>query len=120
VLSETPEVGSEGVTVGGGASVAQQRSLWLSQAASPPNLQCGKDEMFPRTVALLEAIQSDGVINLSAHPHLQDADAPLTWRQYSHALRAMGVVENRRGVLGLTPEGVAFLADRSPSHPPFW
>ena len=94
-------------------TVAQQRTLWLSQAASPPNLQCAKDEILPRTVALLEAISSDGAVDLSAQPTVQGAEASLTWRQYSYALRGMGVVENRRGVLALTPEGEKFLADRS-------
>lgn len=94
--------------------VTQQRTLWLSQAASPPNLQCGKDEMLPRAVALLEAISSDGAVDLSAQPTVQGAEATLTWRQYSYALRGMGVVENRRGTLTLTPEGERFLAERSP------
>lgn len=97
------------------ASIAQQRSLWLSQAASPPNLQCGKDEMLPRTRALVAAISEDGSVDLSARPSLSDRDAQLTWRQYSHALRGMGLVENRRGVLALTPDGSTFLADPAPS-----
>lgn len=71
--------------------------------------------MLPRTLALVTAISSNGAVDLSAHPSLAGGVAQLTWRQYSHALRAMGLVENRRGVLGLTPEGEAFLADPAPS-----
>lgn len=115
IVSEMPEVGAVEAT-SARLTVAQQRTLWLSQAASPPNLQCGKDEMFPRTVALLEAISSDGAVDLSAQPTVQRGEATLTWRQYSYALRGMGLVENRRGVIALTADGGRFLADRSPSR----
>lgn len=115
VVSEVPGSDSIGA-MAPQLTLGQQRTLWLTQAASPPNLQCGKDEMFPRTVALLEAMSSDGAVELSAQPTIQGAEMTLTWRQYSYALRGMGLVENRRGVLALTAEGEKFRADKSPSR----
>ncbi|WP_157560851.1 restriction endonuclease [Humibacter albus] len=113
-MSETPEDGVVGATAHG-FTVIQQRARWLAQAATPPNLQCGKEEMVPRTVELLEAIFSAGAVDLSAQPTIQGTESTLTWRQYSYALRGMGVVESRRGTLALTPHGEEFLADKSPS-----
>lgn len=97
-------------------SLAQQRNVWLSQAASPPSLQCGKDEMFPSTLELLREIAEGKAIDLDAAPTLPDVKVSRKWRQYLPALRAMGVVENRRGVPQLTPDGDALLADGSRSR----
>ena len=84
MLGETAEVGSERVTARGALRLHSSESMALARyfAAQPAMWEI---EMFPRTVAHIEVIHFDGVVDLSAHPHLQNADAPLTWRQSSHA-----------------------------------
>lgn len=97
----------------GVSTLAQQRNRWLSQAASVPSLQCGKEETFPRALELLRQIRDGEVTDLGAVPTLRDQAPTWTWRQFGSALRTLGVVENRRGVLHLTTEGEALLSDGS-------
>ncbi|WP_327069509.1 restriction endonuclease [Kitasatospora sp. NBC_01302] len=95
-------------------ALGAQRSKWMQQASSVPNLQCGKDEMFPLTLELVRRIGDGEATDLDARPQLSSVASSRSWRQYSYALRPMGLVQSRKGVLQLTPEGSELLADESP------
>ncbi|MGW4813818.1 restriction endonuclease [Kitasatospora cineracea] len=88
----------------------------MQQASSVPNLQCGKDEMFPLTLELVRRIGHGEATDLDARPQLSSVESSRSWRKYSYALRPMGLVQNRKGVLQLTPEGFELLADKSRSR----
>ncbi|WP_336323560.1 restriction endonuclease [Streptomyces lavendofoliae] len=88
----------------------------MQQASSVPNLQCGKDEMFPLTLELVRRIGDGEATDLDAQPRLSSVEASRSWRRYSYALRPMGLVQIRKGVLQLTPEGSELLADESRSR----
>lgn len=94
-------------------TLAQQRSAWLRQNGSAPNLQCGKEEMFQATLSLLAQIDGGTGTDLDAVPNLPGVNSPRTWRQYASALRTMGVIEEGRGALRLSADGEALLADAS-------
>ncbi|MFB8378448.1 hypothetical protein [Streptomyces rubiginosohelvolus] len=98
------------------ADLAIQRSKWMRQAASAPNLLCGKEEMFPLTLELARIIDNGEAVDLDAHPALSSVESPKTWRKYSSALQQMGLVQNRRGVLRLTASGSDLVADESRSR----
>ncbi|MFD8597835.1 hypothetical protein ACFV1L_22800 [Kitasatospora sp. NPDC059646] len=97
-------------------TLAVQRSKWMQQASSAPNLLCAKDEMFPLTLELVRMIDNGEAVDLDARPPLSIVDSPRTWRQYSYALGQMGLVQNRKGILHLTAEGSDLLADGSRSR----
>ncbi|MFJ2228072.1 restriction endonuclease [Streptomyces halstedii] len=88
----------------------------MQQASSAPNPHCGKDEMFPLTLELVRRIGDGEATDLDARPQLSSVESSKSWRKYSYVLRPMGLVQNRRGVLQLTPEGSALLADESRSR----
>lgn len=96
--------------------LAIQRNKWMRQAASAPNLQCGKDEMFPLTLELLRIIDNGEAVDSNARPTLSNVESSKPWRQYAYALTSMGLVQNRKGVLGLTVDGTELLADKSRSR----
>jgi hypothetical protein len=93
-----------------------QKARWLRQVASVPNLHAGKHEMFPRTLELLQLIASGAATDLDIHPQLSSGEYSMTWRKVAGALRSMGLIENRKGSLELTADGVQFIADKSPSR----
>jgi hypothetical protein len=88
----------------------------MQQASSAPNIQCGKDRMFPLTLELVRRIGAGEATDLDLRPQLSSVESSNTWRQYSYVLRPMGLVQNRKGVLQLTPEGSELLADESRSR----
>lgn len=97
----------------GSAALAAQRSRWMRQVASAPNLGCGKDEMFPLTLELIRKVGDGEAADLETRPQLASIQTSKSWRQYSHVLGPMGLVQNRKGNLGLTANGSALLADGS-------
>ncbi|MGW7452222.1 hypothetical protein [Streptomyces sp. NPDC054787] len=88
----------------------------MQQASSAPNPHCGKDEMFPLTLELVRRIGDGEATDLDARPQLSSVESPKSWRKYSYVLRPMGLVQNRKGTLQLTPEGSELLADESRSR----
>ncbi|MFG5721735.1 restriction endonuclease [Streptomyces murinus] len=88
----------------------------MQQASSAPNPHCGKDEMFPLTLELVRRIGDGEATDLDARPQLSSVESSKSWRKYSYVLRPMGLVQNRKGVLQLTPEGSELLADESRSR----
>ncbi|MET7511715.1 restriction endonuclease [Streptomyces albidoflavus] len=72
--------------------------------------------MFPLTVELVRRIADGEATDLDARPQLSSVEVARTWRRYSYALRPMGLVQARKGVLQLTPEGSELLADESRSR----
>jgi hypothetical protein len=107
---------AEQTETSGTAALATQRNKWMRQAASAPNLPCGKDEMFPLTLELLRMIGDGEVGDLDARPLLSSRESSTTWRRYAYALGSMGLVQNRKGVLRLTADGSELLADESRSR----
>lgn len=99
-----------------GAALAIQRNRWMQQAASVPNLLCGKEEMFPLSLELIRMVDHGEAVDLDARPQLSNVESAKTWRQYSYVLRQMGLVENRKGVLRLTADGSELLKDESRSR----
>ncbi|MER6028547.1 restriction endonuclease [Streptomyces sp. NPDC001851] len=97
-------------------ALAIQRNKWMQQASSAPNLLCGKDEILPLTLELVRMIDNGEAVDLDAHPILSSVESPRSWRQYSYALRQMGLIQNRKGVLRLTTDGSELLADESCSR----
>ncbi|TXK35132.1 restriction endonuclease [Nonomuraea sp. C10] len=98
------------------AALAIQRNKWMLQVSSVPNLLCGKDEMFPLTLELVRMIGNGEAVDLDAHPMLSSVESSRSWRQYSYVLRQMGLVQNRKGVLRLAPDGSELLVDESRSR----
>ncbi|RZU28494.1 hypothetical protein EV284_5820 [Streptomyces sp. BK022] len=88
----------------------------MQQASSAPNPHCGKDEMFPLILELVRRIGDGEATDLDARPQLSSVESSKSWRKYSYVLRSMGLVQNRKGVLQLTPEGSELLADESRSR----
>ncbi|WP_194858902.1 restriction endonuclease [Streptomyces sp. SUK 48] len=88
----------------------------MQQASSAPNPLCGKDEMFPLTLELVRRIGDGEATDLDARPQLSSVESSKSWRKYSYVLRAMGLVQNRKGILQLTSEGSELLADESRSR----
>jgi hypothetical protein len=87
----------------------------MQQASSAPNIMCGKDQMFPLTLELVRRIGAGEATDLDVRPQLSSVESSRSWRQYLYVLRPMGLVQNRKGVLQLTPEGSELLADESRS-----
>lgn len=98
------------------ATLAIQRNRWMRQAASVPNLLCGKEEMYPLTLELMRMVENGEAVDLDARPQLSSVESAKTWRQYSYVLRQMGLVQNRKGVLRLTADGSELLTDESRSR----
>lgn len=98
------------------AALAAQRSRWIRQLSAAPNLQCGKDQMFPLTLELIRKISDGEAVDLGARPVLSTGGPSRTWREYSYALRTMGVAQNQKGALHLTADGAGLLADGSRSR----
>jgi hypothetical protein len=98
------------------AALAKQRSRWIRQLSAAPNLQCGKDQMFPLTLELARKISDGEAVDLDARPVLSHGASSRTWREYLHALRTMGLAQTQRGALHLTADGAELLADGSRSH----
>lgn len=88
----------------------------MQQASSVPDLQCGKDEMFPLTLELVRRIGDGEATDLDTRPQLSSVESSRSWRRYSYALRPMGLIQNRKGFLKLTSEGSELLADESRSR----
>lgn len=84
--------------------------------SAAPNLQCGKDQMFPLTLELARKISDGEAVELDAHPVLSYGESSRTWREYSHALRTMGLAQTQKGALHLTADGAELLADGARSH----
>ncbi|WP_412516970.1 restriction endonuclease [Actinomadura madurae] len=118
MTEETEHVPADSPTVTSAAQDAlrAQKARWLRQAASVPNLHAGKQEMFPRTIELLQLISSGAATDLDIYPQLSSGEYSLTWRKVAAALRPMGLVENRKGTLELTEDGAQLLADKSRSR----
>ncbi len=112
LFSET----SERTTVPSVPTLGAQRNRWMQQASSAPNPLCGKDEMFPLTLELVRRIGDGEATDLDARPQLSSVESSKSWRKYSYVLRAMGLVQNRKGILQLTSEGSELLADESRSR----
>ncbi|MFE1558364.1 restriction endonuclease [Streptomyces sp. NPDC058734] len=72
--------------------------------------------MFPLILELVRRIGDDEATDLDARPQLSSVESSKSWRKYSYVLRPMGLVQNRKGVLQLTPEGSELLADESRSR----
>lgn len=98
------------------AALAKQRSRWRRQVSTAPNLQCGKDQMFPLTLELARKISDGEAVDLDARPALSQSAPPRIWREYSQALRTMGLAQTHKGSLHLTADGTELLADGSRSH----
>jgi hypothetical protein len=97
-------------------SLLAQRSRWMRQLSAVPNLRCAKDQMFPLTLELVRKISDGGAIDLGARPILSSGGSARTWREYSYALRAMGLAHNQKGALHLTTDGAELLASESHSR----
>lgn len=93
-----------------------QRSKWMGQASSAPNLQCGKDQMLPLTLDLVRMISDAQAVDVDACPALSNVESMRTWRQYANALRPMGLVQTHNGSARLTADGARLAATGSPSH----
>jgi hypothetical protein len=98
------------------ATLAKQRSRWMRQLSAAPNLQCGKDQMFPLTLELVRKISDGEAVDLDARPVLSHGTSSRTWREYSSALRPMGLTQTQKGALHLTTDGAELLADGSRSR----
>ena len=97
-------------------SLLAQRSRWMRQLSAVPNLRCAKDQMFPLTLELVRKISDGGAIDLGARPILSSGGSARTWREYSYALRAMGLAHNQKGALHLTTDGAELLSSESHSR----
>lgn len=111
-----PDDGGQRAGTSDATKLATQRSKWMRQAASAPNLLCGKDEMFPLTLELLRMIDNGEAVDFDALPALSNGKSSKPWRQYAHALVPIGLVQNRKGILRLTTDGSELLADESRSR----
>ena len=98
------------------ATLVTQRSRWIRQSSTVPSLQCGKDQMFPLTLELVRKISDGEAVDLDARPVLSNGGSSRTWREYSFALRTLGLAQNQKGALRLTVDGVELLADGSRSR----
>ena len=98
------------------AALAKQRSRWMRQVSAAPNLQCGKDQMFPLTLELIGKISDGEAVDLDARPVLSHGESLRTWREYLTALRPMGLAQTQKGALHLTADGAEVLADGSRSR----
>lgn len=96
--------------------LAKQRSRWMRQLSAAPNLQCGKDQVFPLTLELIRKISDGEAVDLDARPVLSNIKSSRTWRGYSSTLRTMGLAQNQKGALHLTADGAELLADGSRSR----
>src|SRR5579875_754930 len=88
----------------------------MRQFSAAPNLQCAKDQMFPLTVELVRKISDGEAVDLDTRPALSHAESSRTWREYSSALRTMGLAQTQKGALHLTADGTELLADPSRSR----
>lgn len=96
--------------------LAKQRSRWMRQLPGAPNLPCGKDQIFPLILELIQKISDGEAVDLDARPVLSNSESSRTWREHSYVLRPMGLVRNQKGGLCLTADGSELLADRSRSR----
>ena len=115
-LSDAGGSSSQRAAASDTASLAQQRSKWMRQLSAAPNLQCGKDQMFPLTLELVRKISDGEAVDLDARPVLSNGESSRTWREYSSALRPMGLTQTQKGALHLTTDGAELLADGSRSR----
>jgi Restriction endonuclease len=97
-------------------ALAKQRSRWMRQLSAAPNIQCGKDQMFPLTLELIRKISDGEAVDLDARPVLSHGGSSRSWRDYLHPLRTMGLVQTPKGAVHLTADGAELLADGSRSH----
>ena len=98
------------------AGLEKQRSRWMKQFAAAPSLLCGKDQVFPLILELVQKISDGEAVNLDARPVLSHGQSSKPWREYLHSLRTMGLVHVERGALRLTLDGSELLADGSRSR----
>lgn len=108
--------GSQRAAASDPAAPAKQRSRWIRQFSAAPNLQCAKDQMFPLTLELVQKISDGEAVDPDARPVLSHGESSRTWRDYSSALRTMGLAQTQKGALHLTADGAELLADPSRSR----
>ena len=103
-----------GLPDGREAALVAEQKRWISQAASAPNLFCAKHLVIPLTLELLKGVEAGEALDLGSVPDFGPEFTVQPWRTYSYALVQMGLAQKVKGVLSLTEEGRAFLADPQP------